>query len=402
MKALILLSLFIGQSAFAGRCDNRTLAPICHNGNHQNQGNARLNFVDQCPDFASLWGHFSNHDLDRYGTCASQVREGEVYVCNAGLKHVGPMAAGLDFFKFESTFIQDSVENVDYPFGFTSNVKVAGKNDFNEATDVIKNFYIQDKTLSFNFGSENFGTEYFVDLCWKNTSVGGIGAYDFDWSYKYEDIGTPGRSYVDMANIKTNTELLCESSSSPMGLEVFADSGNPLPFFGKEIFGSEVAVEDASFCVLRMNFKEDTTALRDWHRKDITVHSNLDVVPSDGVQAQNKIQICHVMNFSIGIGNQGGSNGNGGGQGNGNGNGNGTNSGTDSEYYECNMEFEDSDDYKRFVLEHTSSNDFSVRHNKDYRGLCDTPTDKLTCYNKLLEFEGNNIHELNHLWRTLK
>lgn len=394
---------------------------ICHNGNHQNQGGAELNFQNLCIPFSSIWGHFQSDLLDTVGECGTELTEGKVFACNAGIKHEEPSdviciqydneieadncdgssncvcssydgLASLDYMSHKGFQFLD-FSQLSNPNNYVLSHKVAGVDDFVLATTNPKNYVIKTQTLSFNLGSERMGSEYFVDLCWQNENEAGAGEFNFDWSYSYTDRGYEGESYVKVADVSTRTDVLCDDSKG----ENFGDYsiGTNMPFFNSSVSGSEV-VSDAQFCTVRHYFKENSTDFRPWDLKEITVESNLEVKLASGVVANPGFDICHVVTINNDELTLSGHNGVG-------------HPSPSKEVHECQLRFENTAQYREYILEHSIAGSngggpnqvddprsHRQRHQDDYRGLCKNPSFRNTCVNKLQIFEPN-IHNNNYL-----
>lgn len=369
MKIYLILLTFISFSAFSNSACPSYKAQICHAGSEKNP-----NFVDLCVSFSSLWGHFAHHELDYYGPCRLKNLKNP-YVCNAGMRHKD--AATEVCYKIENDEIEyvnecgDSyncycspaqvANNFDYfsisigefnPFNEqVSNITRkdihAGKNDFATATqNPLFSKIIADNGMSFNLGTERLNGEYFVDMCWVNTT--GLSDYelDFNLTSRIDSAEHTNRSYSDVSGVQTKFQLLCDFSNtddySSSNLSLVKESSYT-PFNIGGIFGFNFKVESAKYCILRQRFVEVYPEfLRPNDLKKITVENKLNAIDVPNYQ-DSPIQICHVEAVK-----EKGKNG-----------------------YKCTQfTFTNSDALKNYIVTFDKNKDFQDIHQHDYVGIC--------------------------------
>ena len=443
-----LICLCLSSNVFAGNVcsDNHPgKITICHAGN-DNDNPAEPHFVNVCVDFSSVHGHLKNHTLDSVGECGtSQLLEGIAYACNAGIKHEAPSeqvcyrrsnpaltcnpsvscsgdlsspscdcvcsgvnggANNVDFMSYNGRSFteldelfqrgdEDFWENTKYsktsnPGQNSGSVDLDG---FVVATNNARNYVLKSETLSFNLGSELFGSEYFVDICWANTNIDYAGSFDLKPKYGYKNKSFFGDTYVDTANIITKTEVECTDKSDNVS-NVFDENYLMFPGQINDLEPYVGTVEDVSFCRVRHYFKEDTEAFRPWKLNAIDVTTSLEVtLTGDQTTPDKGIRLCHVIVVEDSSSSD---------------TGNGNSSGSSSNVEVCQLGFESSADYEKFVLHHedvsngNSNSTYSVNHNDDYRAIVEgqgcggTIATAATCRAKM-PFHRNTPVRLNEL-----
>lgn len=429
----IALALTLSSNSFAqGKvCKDNKLdkITICQ-AKKDNANPGKVKFVNKCVAFSALYSKLSNHPLTSVGECGSSnnLTDGVVYACNAGIKHVAAAQVcyqrsnpsvscnpnpscdsstescdcvcsgtnggenNVDYVKFNGRNFSEyeDLSNIsDENFwsntlltrnsldqGHSSSIDNEG---FVVATHNPESFVLKDQSLSFQLGSELFGSEYFVDLCWKNTNEDNVGTFDINSLYSYKNKDLFGDSYVSSADIHTKTDVVC-TDSDYNSFSQFEETYFPFPSQMSEMTPYIESVEDVSFCRVRHYFKENNVAFRPWEVSAIDISTKLEVKLSDDTVVDNddSVRICHIVTVGAPV------------EGSGNGNGNNSN----VETVTCQLEFATSDDYKRFVLHHSPSvSSYNPHHNSDYRlingnncsGIVGTPS---ACYDLINQAEG--------------
>ncbi|ATH08304.1 hypothetical protein BIY24_10195 [Halobacteriovorax marinus] len=456
MKLLSLFLLFITtiistQVSAGNICSDKKLnkITICHAGSEHNP-----HFVNICVDFAAVHGHLKNHSHDSVGACGSttqSLNDGVVYACNAGIKHIKPasrvcyqrsnpslscnpstcesgqscdcVCSGetdgpnvVDFMKYNGRSFSNvdqlnEIENDSFWGGtlqartstYSQNSGQVDSEGFVVATHDPSNYVLRNNSLSFELGSELFGTEYFVDLCWKNTNEDYAGEFEITPKYSYKNKQLFGQSYVETADILTRTDVECTDDKNKK-FNLFDESWLLFPSQMSEILPQVGTVDGVSFCRVRHYFKENSNSFRPWDTKAIEVSTSLEVTLTEDQETplDQGVKLCHpiasVPGNTNGMTNSHGSRG---GNGNGNGNGNGSH---DPGLLVCQVLFESNLAYEQFVLDHqdsshgNSNSSYSVNHNDDSRFTstrnCEETTgltmaDPVTC---MLKFATDGYH----------
>ena len=327
MKYFLLLITLISFSASAQQACPDYKATICHAGN-DNDNPGRIKYNDLCVSFSSLYGHFAEHDLDYYGPCRLKDVKAP-YACNAGMRQKDSSAticiqrdidgdkyvescgeskncvcSGPDNQYLYNYFIADVVEF--NPFlDNTSAVSTlhinSGKNTYEVATTSPSTTkIIDDGGLSFNIGSDRMNAEYFVDMCWMNTTGEQEYSLDFNISSNVISNSDNGQHYPTVSDLHSKYLLYCDYEFDGLAdysslEEVSASSRIPYRIGGDSTY--EYTVSNAEFCILRQGFKEKKPeVLRPWDLKKITVQNDLIIDVPDFVSGP--INICHVQEIT--------------------------------------------------------------------------------------------------------
>ncbi len=350
----------------AKECPSRNHALICHAASIQNP-----NYGNLCVDFASLWGHFHNHELDYYGAC--QPKEVTPFVCNVGLRH--PLESTelktcdsqenscqastpprinshrFDFMKMQKAIFTDDffnkfvfdLDNQDFfsEMEFFFQQKFSGIDSFELATNDPYHTVIKNDSLSFNLGSERIGSEYFVDICWANT------AYEpLDKNYINRttlSILTQTRNYLEMAKVDSKYSLFCDHlDSGPISISTFSDFETAYsPYrYGQKIYSAPIL--GARFCIARVLFKEsEEGSLREHKVNHVKLEINSEF-KLEGDISEKPIEICHVLSLEK------------------------------NEFICQNLYFQNSQEYKNYILTYSDSFEWRQEHQFDYQGRCES------------------------------
>ncbi len=398
MKIAILFLIFISSSVLAKNNCPDYKALVCHAGSEINP-----NYVDICVSFSSLYGHLAEHEMDYYGPCRLKDIK-TPYVCNAGMRQKDS-AAQICIRKDENSteYVADCgdsrnctcsgptdhylydffrVDLVDFdPFSEVStnletrNIQ-AGKDRFKAATNTpATKRIVNEGGLSFNLGSERMNGEYFVDMCWMNTT--GTKQYDLDFNIQSNIIGHSeiGATYTEVTDLKSKYHIYCDYDFDGVydyDTLTKVESSTEVPFQIGTIATYDFNISNAEFCVVRQAFREmKPEVMRPWDLKKITVQNNLEIdVPPYN---EGPINICHVQEIT-------------------NGGGPGGNNGTNHSYgphiaavtigtpfqtvnkkkiHECTqLQFDDSDHLKAYIKHGKDNKEFRDIHQHDYVGTC--------------------------------
>lgn len=378
MKASLLISVIaivFSSQVLGGDCTNLNKIPICHKGAGVDEDKKG---VEICVDFGALWGHIAQHPHDKIGECGVNVEENlKVWACNAGLRHKdhndglcfdlnlgGAQVANCDqsdncicsgdsLPQRLNAFDYLSYEIANYSQGnatssFTESDLTAGVTSFAQASsDQGQHILKDDRGVTFKLGSERFGSEYFVDLCWEvlDTSLADEPLkVDVDLSLA-ADIFTSNQGYLSNALVTQRNGVFCDKTTSS---GTYDYSGQPvyttteIPFVnGTRSFSATVS--GARSCFARMLFKENQNSLLRPHElQQVTVQTNIKVEPVNDVNVEdNGLTFCHVQQIR---GNQ----------------------------YQCfQRSFPDTPSLRAYMTSgYNNIPDWRQDHNKDYRGQC--------------------------------
>jgi len=360
MLKYFITTFFIISNAFAIDCPQKGKTVVCHAGSEINP-----NFVNICVDFGSLWGHFAHHSKDSYGECP--VQASKPYACNAGIKHETPpnnickdLTTG-DYVENCDGLIScmcsyggDTQNRTDF-MNFTyknreneqENKRVTGADIDTFATAFTNQefgkYEILSESLTFNFGSERLGAEYFVDLCVERPTS----SQDYAQvsALLILDGNILRRSpYIGQSQLMLKSSLFCTNDlSEPWKVYnqlVYNNSYSPYPFSGAHLNHYS---PKSNLCVHRYTFLEEVNVpyLRDWEHSNVKASITIDTLEEDN--NDGPIQICHVQKLR---GNN----------------------------YQCtNMNFPSSENYIDYILTYNNVSDWRQDHNHDYRGQCLSP-----------------------------
>ena len=389
LKLLNLIAAFIVSVTFglgsiqAGECTNLNKVPICHKGAGVG---ADHKGVEICVDFGALWGHIAQHPHDQIGECGVDLEENlKVWACNAGLRHKdhndglcfdlnngGALVAncaqrenclcsGDSLPQSLYSFDNFSFDIAGYSQGqatssFSEDIMTAGQISFNQASSAQgQSILDSNKGVTFNLGSERFGAEYFVDLCWEVLDAGLVDEpmkVDVEMSLA-ADIFTGNQGYLSNALVTQFNGIFCDktTSSGP-----YAYSGQPsfttsvTPFLnGTRSFSTNIS--GARSCFARLRFDENQNALLRPHElQQVTVNASINVEPVDNNPVQDMgLTFCHVQKIR---GNK----------------------------YQCfQQSFNTTDELRAYMTSgYNNIPDWRQDHNKDYRGFCRAECGPLT------------------------
>lgn len=373
-------------------------AVVCHAGSVNNP-----NFQEICVSFSSLYGHLAEHEMDYYGECGLRNVKA-AYACNAGLRHQDAdkticiqkdndfeqyvdscgssknctCYASKDLYKFDYFNVQTAsfdpyTQEVEDLIFSTRDIQ-AGQDRFKVATsEPAKTVIKSENGLSFRLGSERLNAQYFVDMCWTNTT--GSQDYQLDFSLdsrissNWQGVGPI--DYPSISNLYTKFQLFCDINFDGVydyDTATLVDSTEYVPFSVGQYSRFDFSVYNAEFCYVRQAFIENNMSMaRPWDLKGITVLNNL--ISDEEVIQDGPIEICHVQEIT-------------------NGNSNGTNGSYGSmietvtvgtsfttiekkKIYECtNLRFNDSNHLKTYIKYGKDEKDFRDVHQHDYVGIC--------------------------------
>ncbi|MCR9205930.1 MAG: hypothetical protein NXH75_15210 [Halobacteriovoraceae bacterium] len=385
MKTLSLIPLalfltFINTPLLANNgCTNLNKVPICHSG-----GGASTNRVNICVDFGALWGHIAQHPDDTVGECTIDLEEGlKVWACNAGLRHEDHndtlcfdqntgdevsncdgiencLCSGNELSQVLNIFDTFSFAKAGYSQGnilsnFLSERKEAGRNSFSQASQSQGQEILNDELgVTFELGSERFGSDYFLDLCYEilNPALALLPMrVTVDMVLKADVFnGTAG--YLSSAQVTQRSGIFCDDNL----LGPYSYNNSPLYMTSHLPFDSgtrsfSTIITGKRSCFSRLRFTENQNSiLRPTDKKQVTVEAKLDIEPVNPLPPQDDaIVFCNVRKVR---GNQ----------------------------YTCSQQsFPDTASLRVYMTsQYNNIPDWNQAHNKDYRGLCRSDCRPLT------------------------
>lgn len=339
LKSLLLIAIVLfTQNVLAKReCLDPDKFPVCHAGSSINP-----NYVNICVDFASLWGHFANHENDYYGECKNADADIVAYTCNAGLSfspatkkicqdnatglsvstcdnlknctcsnnpalesqyqsnyftaHMASFFAGEQFYYDEFDF-ENLAFNEIFTLGEYGRVTEA-------AQELGKYVLSPNNKLKFHFGSERFGAKYFVDTCVRY--VGDLPAGDkILIGHQSVILSENASTYRQKADLKYKYELFCDHSTTTS--VDFSVSTSPvsstviLPFNSAGLVWQQ-NIPAKKFCFIRTTFFENANAdyLRPQKLQNVEFqNSTLLTLDSSSTSSEDlPVNVCYVENSS--------------------------------------------------------------------------------------------------------
>jgi len=172
----------------------------------------------------------SGNSCDR-NNCANDID------CNCVCTGADDSDAGEYRHDFLSAAYSTWTDNGDLAPQATDKVNVAaGKNKYNQIFSDKSEWQTQLKKLAFNFGSERYGAEFFLDVCYRGPQIEYFLAKQQYGSYNdtpnfaakaqatITDLNDNGISYTQLSGIETRAELVCDTQGT--GTYVYAGGSN--------------------------------------------------------------------------------------------------------------------------------------------------------------------------------
>lgn len=198
----------------------------------------------------------------------------------------------LDFYRAS---VANWTDNGEVATGITSVYKEAGDSSFNSIYALSEMFGKQLTSLEFNFGSERYGTEYFVDICFRATQI----EYDYNsslnWTIKggvtVTDLGDldnddftydgalnevlSGETYQSLAGLEVKGSVFCkDKAGTTVNLGTFSGYDSFTAGQLKTLISTSTG-SDLKGCYFRYSFKESNTAgitsIRKWKKQKAKV-----------------------------------------------------------------------------------------------------------------------------------
>lgn len=226
-----------------------------------------------------------------------------MYICNAGIRHSG--IANLDF--LNATYA-DYIDN-QTPLGATTTTEVGARDSlstFNTLfADEATSFKQQIVGLTINHQSEFFGSEYFVDFCYRgpNVQINNGSNYTLRGDITLTNLRASSLpSYQLMANLEGRAEAKC-MLEKPNGILTTVSPGvDPYNYFkssgstyvSMNLSASQIMLLSDSgllnvagekvprYCIVRYFFRENSTAIRKWRWQQVRLAINTDISDKNG------------------------------------------------------------------------------------------------------------------------
>ena len=210
----------------------------------------------------------------------------DIYPCNVGLKHekhggkvfhtVGDSTIATndhgsttsgdqlpDYFKVD----YGSWDGWDYDL-ITSNAKVLGSytNRYavlfgnGDITQFNSSFGKMIDKLSFNLGSERYGADFFVDVCYRRPDfdydgMSGINFTAYAWASLTDHVGD-AYSYTALAGLKVNSEIYCSTGDDEQGSYYHQGSNGAMSSSFQSTLNNLRISGVPNRCIVRFNFSE--------------------------------------------------------------------------------------------------------------------------------------------------
>lgn len=279
--------------------------------------------TNTCVRNQNLKGHFASNPFSVIGDCSNfDINKIKTYACNAGLRFIPQskiICIRRDQDNSVSSSCGDSLDctcsngtenniNTNY-FNFGIDTYNSGSTpDFTQRTldasltqqyamasnntgsDILED----GSALQFNFGSELYGAEYFVDICIKNdNSETKANELKLNGKILFGNAIFKTNNYITSSSLETKVETTC-TTQKEIGMPISQlDKGG---FINGERRFKESVIPSAGLCVVRHYFKEmNTTNVRENNYKKVTFQTLVDVTPKNSsLLTPTPIQFCNI------------------------------------------------------------------------------------------------------------
>lgn len=380
---VIVIAYLFSINLIAGICDNINQVPICHRGAGAHPHDKSVSI---CIDFGGLWGHIAQHPEDYVGECTVDIEENlHVWACNAGLRHPDhndqkcfdmnnggisvPNCDGLNNCLCSGEDLPQVLNSFDYfnfqkaPYfqgnqlqAYSSSTLKAGRSSFIQASsDQGSDILNPDTGVTFSLGSERFGSNYFVDLCYEVLDERLVSEpMDLKVSMTLKtNAFNSGDGYTQSSQLTHRSGVFCDYNDigSAFDFSNVPTFSTPLLPYNGAPSSFNTIITGAKSCFARLLFNEEQNdLLRPWDLKNITVDATINVAPVNPLPPLDEgLTFCNVRQVR---GNQ----------------------------YECfQQSFPDTASLRVYMTsQYNNIPDWRQAHNKDYRGLCRSECRPLT------------------------
>jgi len=268
--------------------------------------------TNECVRNVELHGYFKSKPFSIIGSCSQfDINKIQTYACNAGLRFI-PRTNNICIRKDQNNTVSsscgDSINcvcsndagteiNTNYfnygkasygvnvpPIFIQYSTDASMTREYAVASGNTGSDILQDgSALQFNFGSEFYGSEYFVDICIKNANAETTqNSLKLNGKLVFGNAVFNTTNYITSSALNTNVETTCEASSGQKTTIPQLSFG---PFISGERRFNEIIIPAAPLCVVRHFFKEtNTTDLRKNSYKKVTFQTFTDVTPGESAQ----------------------------------------------------------------------------------------------------------------------
>ncbi len=250
----------------------------------------------------------------------------------------------FDYFSYDiANYSQGEIRS-----SYSSITKASGRVSYIQASsDQGAHILNKEKGVTFSLGSERFGSEYFVDLCWEvlDESLLSIPLKMEAEIMLTSDLFNSGSGYLNSALVSQKNGVFCDQTTEE-GPYNYASAPvyttDELPFNGLRTF--QTTISEARSCFVRMMFKENQkTMLRPWDLKKVTVEPTITVEPVNPIPPKDQgLRFCNVRVIR------------------------------GSSATCTQQDFPDTASLRAYMIsDYNNIPDWSQAHNKDYRGTCE-------------------------------
>ena len=285
LKAIIICSsIMISKNLMASTCSSKQLL-VCSSA-----------VKDVCIADNSLKSYFVNNPSATVGECAKfDIKKIKSYACNAGLRFIETSADAkndlkANYFNFS---IADYTENDSNPY-VKRTMNASSNNEYAMASKKSGDQILKGGSeLQFNFGSDLYGAEYFIDLCIINKNIN-PSRFDLDISGRvlFTNSVFNTANYNNASALYSRVELACvnsdgsQSNKTLVGDSTFTEAEKK---YSRTITGSNT-------CVVRHYFKESAKAkARENSYKKVTFQTDVSVTPTDSTLLEaTPVKFCKI------------------------------------------------------------------------------------------------------------
>lgn len=281
MSSLVLMctALLVGSNSYALTCSKKEIA-VCVTEQGP-EGSAK----DLCIELIDFKKYTKKEDYKEIfiGKCSEfESKKIETFACNAGLRFLENSTSNnrtdqkTNFFNF-SVAENDGSENP--PF-LKKTLNASNNSLYNEVSTIFGSKILAGVSeLQFNFGSDYYGAEYFVDICIvnKNTNPERI---DFNLTGKviFSQSVFTNFNYNSSSQLLNKVDLICLNSNDETLTRNLSTESS---FFSSEKSFSRV-VSGSERCFVRHWFREGATIKqRENSFKKVTFQTQLNLIPTD-------------------------------------------------------------------------------------------------------------------------
>lgn len=240
---------------------------------------------DLCIELIDFKKHTKKEDYKEFfiGKCSEfDSKKIETFACNAGLRFLENSTTAnrtdqkSNFFNF-SVAENDGSEN---PSFLKKTLNASNNSLYNEVSTIFGSKILAGGSeLQFNFGSDYYGAEYFVDICIVNKNTNPE-RFDFNLSGKviFSQSVFTNFNYNSTSQLLNKVDLICLNSNDET---LTRNLSNESSFFSSEKSFSRV-VSGSERCFVRHSFREGATLKqRENSFKKVTFQTQLNLSPID-------------------------------------------------------------------------------------------------------------------------